>query len=663
MSQDLLNKIKSQIFSLKGNRGKNAKIAIAFSEIDTYETHADLCGRMAREYPNTKILSLNYFLSRHLEEKRIEHDCVYSGSMGEKYADLNEQAELLSQNWFKDKDTRQDFTLFDGLPLGYCLELPALFFFQIVLKSATDIESYFKRKVPEIIIFFDSGRDIKQCIEVAIDFNVFQGLLPLLCGEMGVGLVEVKTPLVPPEQKAGDLLSGLAFAPPVTVFGRSLRVPKFLYPILKCFFLTIKNILAKKKFLPGRPNIFIASATTFNYLGAKLVDRIIESKKFNLFVWDGESREPEVANIVRCVPLERMERASLCSKFRQQFEADREKVKRATEYKGFSIFELYPFFFEKIYTTWFPDLVIHAKRVSEQLKKKKIKAIISHSDQSVFERMTVLVGNHLAIPTIVIQHGLEEPVADTRLGFPSIAGHHFVWGKVNKEFRIAKGVEAHRIDVVGCPLHEFVSHDQGDGRLSLDVPGTFLFISNSGGQGRVDNRMSFVDNEVQIKLMLETMKSFPRKTLVIKPRFHDLQMGVYQKLIRDAGVTNAVVAHEPIVSLLNKCDLFFCVFSTAALEGMILDKPGIQFLFVFNGKKALMEKTGTIPMPFTRYGALLGVEQADANILKQCIESIYHSGETRRGLNEGRIKFLRDYANLEAGEPTENFIRALEKCV
>lgn len=666
MHQEQLDKIKARICSLKGDAAKNAKIVMAFTEVEAYEANAGLCRQVMGEYPHAKLLSLNYFLSKHLEETQVKHDHIYSETMGEEHADLNEASELLAQNWYRDKNIQQDFTQYDGLSLGSCLEFPTLIFFQMVLKCATDIEVYLKGESPDVLVFFNTGRPVKQLIEVAMDFNVFDGLLPLLCRKSGVGLMEIASPVVL-EKKVETLFECFTPAPPVTIFGMTLRVPKFLYPPLKYLFLIIKNIVARKQYCPDKPNIFIVSATTFNYLGSNLVNKIMGSKKFNLSVWAGESKEAAITNILPCFSPtywnERLGRSSLVSKFKQQFHADHEKLKQATEYKGFSIFELYPFFFEKIYASYFPDLVIHARLVRNYFKKNDTKAIISHSDHSVFERMALLVGNSLSIPTICIQHGLEEPMADTRLGYPGIACHYFVWGKVNKEFRIAKGVDARRIEIVGCFLHEFVGYGQKSHHLSLDSPGTFLFISNSGGQGRVDNRMSFTDNEQQIRLMLETMKSFPHKKLVIKPRFHDLQMRVYQKLIRDSGVTNAVIDQTPIVTLLNECDLFFCIFSTAALEGMILCKPGIQFLFVFNGKKPVMDRTGTVPTPFTKYGALLGIETPDADDLKKCIHTIYQSSEENRlRLNEGRIKFLEDYANLGHGEPTENFIKALEKC-
>lgn len=651
---DLLETLKSRLSS-KGAAAKNARIALAFSEIESYEANAGICAEIVREYPQARILALNYFLSKHLAEKQVAHDCVFSSAMSEEHASLNEQAEIHAQNWFKDNG--QDFTLHEGLSLGSCFELPALFLFQTVLKFTTDIEIYLAQARPELLVFFNTGRAISQGLEVSINFNVFNGLLPLLCKRQGVDLVEVEAPLVSVEKKANGLLESFMLAPAVNIFGVNVQVPRFVYPILKNIFILIKNIAARKYRFPGKPNIFVVSATACNYMGSKLVEKILQSKKFNLFVWDGESKEPAVTNIIP----QRLARGALQAKFREMFESHREKLKRTTVYKGFSIFELYPFFFEKIYAEKFPDLVAHAEMVRTQLVKHKIKAIITHSDHSVYERMTLLVGNSLAIATICIQHGLEEPVADSRLGYPSISGRHFVWGKVNKDYRMARGVAADRIDIVGCPLHEFVEYGIKGGDLKLDAPGTILFISNSGGQGRVDNRMSFTDNEEQIKLMLETMKSFPQKTLIIKPRFHDLQMGVYQKLIQDAGVSNAVILQKPIAELLKECDLFFCIFSTAALEGMILGKPGIQFRFVFDGKKAMMKRTGTIPMPFTGYGALLGLDKALAPDLKVCIESIYKSEELRGKLNAGRIRFLRDYANLGSGEPTDNFIRALEK--
>ncbi len=640
-------------------------IVIAFSDSSTFETYGEIFLQISKSHPKAKLLSLDYFFSKYLEGKKIDHDCIYNEQMSEEYAELYERSQELAQSWLKDPANGEDFVVHDGLRLGYCYELIAFDFFQAVLKCIADVEGYLKRSTPKAIFYFspDSAENIPK--EGSIDFDIFQNLLPYFCRKHGTDFVEIETPGSKESGSLSIIERMFRLSPPFGFLGKTLRLPQFLYVVLKNLYLFAKNLAAKTKLRSDQPNLWAASQSTLNYLGPGLVGRIIDSGKFNLFVWDGESKRPEVINVVPQFSSAfwglRLKRIFLRRSFDKYFREARGKLKGSTCFRGAAISELCPDFFSNLYRNHFPAVAANAELIMQSLKKNKIGAIICHSDYSVLERMTILIGNKLSIPTINFQHGLEgTQLANTILGYPSIAEHNFVWGASSKAIKISKGVNESRIRVVGCPLYEFKNYGV-EVEMRLDAPGTFLFICSTGGQYFCDNRMSYKDNEVQLNLLLETMKSFPAKTLVLKPRFPDPQVGIYRELIADSGISNVLSTDTPISVLLEECDLFFTTFSTSGLEGLILNKPGIQFMFPYDNKAPLIRRTGTRHIPFTDYGATLGLESPDPATLLDMIRSIYLSEEMRGKLREGRMEFLEDYANFGKGDPGDNYLKAVDR--
>ncbi len=638
------------------------KIILAFSDKVSFEAFNKTFQKIKKEFPNARLLSLGYFLSLYLENKQESHDCIYGQAMAEEHGNLYNLSVQFAKKWRLDQD-QNDFTLFEGLSLGFCIELCMHHFFQAVFTCATDLEIYLREKTPDTVIYFNHGNAPIDHEEGWVDFNIFENLLPFKCRQMGIDVLDVQA--FPSTRKIAcqSWKKFFQWSPPLPLFKGQIRLPSFLYSSMKFVFLILKNTVARARAGQNRINLLIASPTTYNYMGDKLIHRILEKGSLNLFVWNGESRN---ANVYCIFPrstkkIRARDNHRLASKFKQKFISDRARLRNSTLFEEIPISEIYSEFFENIYTLWFPKLIDFARAFEKQLLDNNINCLISHSDHSIFERLAIILANHFQIPTINIQHGIDAPPSSTQVGYPSIASREFVWGNVDRNFKTSKGVSPGTIDIIGCHLHSFRNYQSEDKALRLDSPGTFLFICNSGGQFRCDNRMTFLDNEQQLKLVLECMKSFPNKTLVIKPRISDVQVGVYEKLVNDLKVDNAKIIQQPIADLIKECDLYFNVFSTAGLEAIVFNKPGIQFLFTYDNKAPMIENTGTEHIPFAKMGAALGLEKPDVEELTRLIRSVYESPEVREKMRLGRIKFLEEYANYGKGDPADLFLNALNK--
>ena len=439
--------------------------------------------------------------------------CIYNDEMSEEYSELYEKSQQLAQSWFIEKNTQQDFTVYDQLSLGYCLELPMFIFFQAVLKCIVDVEMYLRRANPGVIIYFNTGARCEVPSEGMIDFNIFQNLFSAVCQKYGVEFYDLELSATANKHRQGKSGGLFGVSPPLSIFKIRFRLPLFLYMTLKAFFLTVKNLLANLNMRPGRTNLWFASQTVFNYLGARFAGKIVESKKYNIYIWRGENRNVRVLDIIpqMFVTLwaQIFKKRFLRKYFQVRLEEDQKKLRDSTEFKGIPISEICPGFFFQIYCRDFPDLFSNSKMIRKCLRKNKIESIILHSDYSVMERVTVMVGKSLSIPTINIQHGLEgTQLNNTVLGYPGIASHNIVWGNNSREIKRSKGVEENRITVTGCPLYDFKEYGVEEKNWDVTAPGTLLYICSTGGQYNCDNRMTYKDNEEQVRLLLEVMDVF-----------------------------------------------------------------------------------------------------------------------------------------------------------
>jgi hypothetical protein len=650
----------SELQSILNEKKGPGKIVLAFPETRVFDSNADLCRKIVALYNNAKILSLNYFTSKNLEDRKIPHDCIYGESMEAEHSEVFWQAEQYAQNWFKEKDGDKDFTEYQGFPLGHCLELLTFNFFQAVFKCNADVEVYISRNAPDTLVYFDAGDSLDEQIEPGIDFDIFKRLWSFQCEKRGIRFLEVSGSVSPSKKK-----SLLRFSPPVSFLGRQVRLPSFIYAFLKNTYLTVKSFFSERGASLGKSNLFFVGATTVSYLGSNVMEAFRRSNKFNLFVWNGESKQPDVINLLPFLTAgfiqQKVKSFFLRLHFRKKALDDSKKLREATAYQGFSVFDFYPKYFENLYLHYFPEILFHANLIKKQLLRNKVNAVISHTDHGIFERVALLVGNSLSIPTVCFQHGIEALNPASILGCPSSASYALVWGNANREYRLSKNMSASHVKIIGCGFHKLSQEDPEKKPPKIDAPGLMVFVMNSGAQCKADERLTFLDNERIVRMCLEMIREFPQKKLVLKPRISDLQIGVFRKLISDYNASNVEIRTDSFLALLKECDLYFHLGSTAALEGLFFQKPGIQFRFVYDYKKPFVEKTGLQLVPFSDYGANLGIDSANAECLKQAVRSIYESQKVREDLRQGAARFMRDFASLGDVDPAQKFVSAVEE--
>jgi|GEM_PF-4881184 len=636
------------------------KAAILFSEADLFQDflpiHQALCSRTE----NTRIVLLDYYLHPLLQERNLPFTYIFDREPSWRdYANIKNDSEVKAQNGFFIDPEGRDATQIGGRSYGFLLEYETGLFFHKIYKAATDVSVFLKKTEPQAIVLLTREPVPIADIHSSIECNLYQTLIRYLAPRHGIPLYEFSFSRSASVDLCRKLKRQLKTTP-IQIPGTQIKlsIPEIAAAGLKTLYILLKNILRRAGSASRARNILFAGPTSANYFGGELVSRLCDRQDLNLLIYRGESTGKRIHNIHSYAKklLLRFKRKSIADLMRGRFEEFKHSSHAAENltYQNIPLLEIFQKYFEFIFVKLMVEIHTEIDIINDLLVTENIRLIVAHSELTRNERTIVSLGRRLGIPAINYQHGIEGITNLTPMGFPRIAAHKAVWGVKRKEWLVRNGVDPCSIRIVGCPL-------RGNPRQSavpLDVhrEGSFLYLTHPGSSLFADQRLSVLDNERILELLLRIMSRFPKKVLVVKTRLMDEQIEVYDRLIRESKLKNVVIEDSHLIPLMQKCDLFFAVYSTAGAEAMLFDKPGIQLNFIHEDRKPFIRPAAPIDIPYAEYGAALDLPSEDPDLLAALIEKIYTSPETRDGLAAGRKKFLRDYCGLGHGDPVENFM-------
>lgn len=192
-------------------------------------------------------------------------------------------------------------------------------------------------------------------------------------------------------------------------------------------------------------------------------------------------------------------------------------------------------------------------------RRIKPNVVVMGSDSHKLGRITALLGELSSFKTTVLQHGA--PMLPHAY-VPVYSNWIAVWGESFKDWFINHNVPPEKIIVTGCPRFD---------AYSLKVP-----VSNT-------QKLIWLTTPVNVEII---RKCFA----LILPLLFDLGLdlvikmhpsesdNIYQALIDGSGYSKCVVCRDmPIVELISKNDIVFCLNSTAGIEAIALGAA----LFVF----------------------------------------------------------------------------------
>jgi len=644
----------------------NDPVTILISEPELFDEFLIVFNDLQKKNNLVEIVSLNYYLHPLFEKHGLDYKNIFEYSCPDDYFGLKEQAETLAKNWYFVEG--KDVTTFRDISLGLALEYGTGIFFQKIFKAIQDTQIYLKKAKPKSLIILTREEPERSFYIADVEKNLYQRILKCLANKFDLPHYEFKFQKPKAELSTFKTIASWFKFYPLTFPGLNKQtfLPQFLISALKNIYFLINSLVATWRHRSELPNVLFASPNTVSYYGKNLIQKICDSRKNNIYIYQGESRSLSM-KIERCL-FQNLLSFPVINKFRRsaskrlQVFAEKPEVVKKLTFQEVSLVSLFreEFYqvFEKEMTNALKDFINY----KYLMKKRSIQLLLVTSDLPAKERSAVIAANQMGIPSLNLQHGIEGQTQSTTLGFPRKASHKAAWSFKRKDWMVRKGENPESIDIVGCTLYDEVEKNIG-GPINFNSHGYLVYFTHPGQQFLPDRQIHVSQNERIMRVLLETMKRLPQKTLVIKTRPMDEQGFLYKKWIEEAQCQNIVVTDSDLLHWIKTSDMFFTIFSTAGVEAMFFDKPGITFGFVEKEKIALYNNTGQLDVPFAEYGATLDLDVEDSSKLIELIKSVYESSETIDKLSTGRQKFLKDYCNYGEGNPANKFMQLMERLI
>jgi hypothetical protein len=644
----------------------NDPVTILISEPELFDDFLIVFNDLQKKNHSVEIISLNYYLHPLFEKHGLDYKYIFEYSCPDDYFGLKEKAETLAKNWYFVGN--RDMTMAGEISLGLTLEYGTGIFFQKIFKAIQDTQIFLNKAKPKSLIFLTREEPERSFYITDVEKNIYQRVLKFLAKERGLPHYEFIFQKPKAKFSTFEMISSAFKLQPLTFPGLDKKtfLPQFLISALKNIYFLINSLLVAWHHRPDLPNVLFASPNTVSYFGKNLIQKICDSEKYNIYIYQGESRSFSM-KIERCLfrnflhfPFITKFRKSAGKRF-QAFTENSEIVKKLT-FQEIPLVSLFREEFYQIFENEMTNALKDFVNYKYLMKKRDIQLLLVTSDLPAKERTAVIAANPMGIPSLNLQHGIEGQTQSTPLGFPRKASHKAAWSFKRKDWMVRKGESPDSIDIVGCTLYDEVKKNI-DETIDFNSPGYLVYLTHPGQQFLPDRQIHVLQNERIMRVLLDTMKQLPQKTLVIKTRPMDEQSFIYKRWIEEAQCQNIVVTDSDLLYWIQASDMFFTILSTAGLEAMFFDKPGITFGFAEKEKVALYNNTGQFDIPFAKYGATLDLDIEDSSKLIQLIKSIYESSKTNDKLRQGRQKFLKDYCNYGTGDPASKFIQLMGKLI
>ncbi len=333
------------------------------------------------------------------------------------------------------------------------------------------------------------------------------------------------------------------------------------------------------------------------------------------------------------------------------------------DYEGLNLWPLVESKFAFVFKSLFPQTIGVIESVNQGLAFYQPSIVVLNTDVLPHGRAICAVAKRLGIPTLLVQHG----VYGGYLGGYDIitADKVAAWGKSQVDSYVALGNDSSKVEVVGGYLFDKLYHRskqkarEGSAKericrqLNLDSQkGVFTFATTDTPQkgGFLSAHQAEDNREVMFRPVIEAMREFPQKQLVVK--LHPMEdEDIYHKVLKEmawAEKQTRVVKQIDLHDLIDASEMIIMPPSTVALEAIILGKP-VAIIRLRKGEH------GTL---YTQYPALNVWRRED---IVPAIKSLLDDPELRQTLVKKRVKFLsKDGEYLVDGKSTERIINLID---
>ncbi len=213
--------------------------------------------------------------------------------------------------------------------------------------------------------------------------------------------------------------------------------------------------------------------------------------------------------------------------------------------------------------------ILYYLATKRALQEQSVQCIVITATTGFFERCMIAAAAKLNIPLVIIQHGEGLATSNPEL-FPDMKVSVAVFGEMFAKRLVKWGIERKDIEVIGPIAFEDIHKSIQSKPKKTDK---ILFITTSLIEG---NRLSKEEYFEKVTIILRQL-SLLQKEIVIKLHPAERHLDQYTKIIEQERLKNITVTQErgsaALYRLINESDLVVNLYSTVALQAMILGKP------------------------------------------------------------------------------------------
>lgn len=270
--------------------------------------------------------------------------------------------------------------------------------------------------------------------------------------------------------------------------------------------------------------------------------------------------------------------------------------------------------------------------------------IVIANETSTYGRVAARAAELEELPSLLLQHGA---VADDPRYNRIFSEKMAVEGSSVKDFFAKKGIPASKFIVTGQPRFDVLA--TGEGIPKREDMLKQLGIGNEKRVIVLATQVPDCDEKV-VRAVYDAVKDMDDVMLVVKLHPAERTDRMYHRIRKETGIKNVVIGRDMnLYGLLNACELVMTVFSTTALEAMMMGKYAITINLT--GEPDMM--------PYANSGAAIGVYKAED--LRGAIEIILDDAKTRARLKGSMGKLIHERAYRMDGKAAERVAELIMK--
>jgi len=604
---------------------------------------------LKQEMEDSKIISFDFESHKLLKNYGINHTLV------EEYLSKNDEELLdnktveLTTGWYQHPEIKELLN-FNKINLGSLLQIEIIWYFFQFLKRNLGIKRVIEKENPEeVSTSFLSNSTLQICKSNKIKLNAQKSTKN---SSLFFDSIEI----------------------PIRIKGKNipLKISRKNFLKTKKLLATIINVLydfkPKVKDLKNKKTVLLLDFNPVQY--DKLLKLLSNSEKNIILlnqrrpaIWNYSSLQIVKKSKCKIIELSDFVDSELAKKIKK--EKEMLKIQLEKLWKKDKIFEEifsidgYSFWsamkenFISVTTNRFIETVERFLSLNALFDKIEVEHILEWAHVGLEDKLIISIANTRDIPNMFLQHGLYpqnkkfEKYYSILPILPSEKSKHIVWGKIMKKHLLNYGVNTNQIIELGSPRHDKFFKEKNEVKKTniILLTANGLFHNNCSGS---DTR-SFVKTEDFVKKIIEIMKRYPEKKLIIKLHPGKVSYDI-RPLIKEIDSSIQIFQNENISEVLKKCESVISLnFSTIILDAMICNIPVLVIL------PEDQNFEDEIPL---KNGSVLYVN--NINKLESSMNDFLFNEISRNSLIKKGENFVKDYMS-NTGNASQKLMEILEK--